>query len=279
MQFPPTPTVCFHELFEAQVERSPGAEAVAYNEQRLTYSELDRRANQLAHYLQARGIGPETLVGICMERAPEMIVGLLGILKAGAAYLPLDASYPTERLAYMMEDAKAPLILTQKRLIEKISGAGKFVCIDEEWPEIARQSGANLKSGFKHENLAYVIYTSGSTGKPKGVMIHQLGLVNYLCWASRFCRMWGGRGSLVHFPIGFDLTITTLFGPLIVGQRVVLLPEGIGLDELSGALRSGNDFSVVKITPTHLEALAHMLPENELAGRVRVLVIGGEMLR
>lgn len=207
------------------------------------------------------------------------MVGLLGILKAGAAYLPLDASYPTERLAYMMEDAKAPVILTQRRLVERISGAGKVLCIDENWPDIARQSAENLESGVKPENLAYIIYTSGSTGKPKGVMIHHLGLANYLSWASRFYRMWEGRGSLVHSPIGFDLTITTLFGPLLVGQRVILLPEGIGIDDLAVALRTGKDYSVVKITPTHLEALAHLLPKTELAGRARVLVIGGEMLR
>ena len=274
------PTACFPELFELQAERTPEAEAVAYRDQHLSYSELNRRSNQMARYLRAAGVGPETLVGICMERAPEMMIGLLGILKAGGAYVPLDASYPTDRLAYMMTDAKANVILTQKRLVDRISGAGgKIVCIDENWPEIERQSASNVKNDLRQEHLAYVIYTSGSTGKPKGVMIHHLGLVNYLSWASRFYRMWEGRGTLVHSPIGFDLTITTLFGPLIVGQRVVLLPEGIGLDELAGALRSGRDYSVVKITPTHLEALAHMLPPSELAGRVRVLVIGGEMLR
>lgn len=276
----PAPTSCFHELFEQQAARTPGAPAVAYLDQTLSYRELNRRANQVAHYLRAEGIGPESLVGICMERAPEMMVALLGILKAGAAYLPLDASYPAERLAYMMEDAKVPVILTQKKLIERVSKAGgRIVAVDEDWPVIARHSNTNPNSGVTQENLAYIIYTSGSTGKPKGVMIHHLGLANYLCWASRFYRMTQGQGSLVHSPIGFDLTITTLFGPLLVGQRVVLLPEGMGIDELVAALRSGKDYTVVKITPTHLEALAHMLPDNELAGRARVLVIGGEMLR
>ncbi len=279
MQSRPIPGHCFHELFEAQAERTPEAAAVVYRDQRLSYRQLNHRANQVAHFLRANGVGPETLVGICMERAPEMMVALLGILKAGGAYLPLDASYPADRLAYMTADAKAPVILTQQRLAEKISPAGKVVAMDARWPEIAQLSAERVDSGVKQENLAYVIYTSGSTGKPKGVMIHHLGLVNYLCWASRFYRMWEGTGSLVHSPIGFDLTITTLFGPLLVGQRVTLLPEGLGLDELAAALRSGKDFSVVKITPTHLEALAHMLPEDEMAGRVRVLVIGGEMLR
>ena len=270
---------CFHELFEQQARQAPEAEAVVYRDERLNYRRLDERANQVAHFLRASCVGPETLVGICMERSPEMMAALLGILKAGGAYLPLDASYPADRLAYMTEDANAPVILTQQRLVDKISAAGKVVAVDEQWPEIAKHSTDSIDSGVKQENLAYVIYTSGSTGKPKGVMIHHLGLANYLLWASRFYRMWEGAGSLVHSPIGFDLTITTLFGPLIVGQRVTLLPEGLALDELAAALRSGNDFSVVKITPTHLEALGHMLPKDDLAGRVRVLVIGGEMLR
>jgi len=274
------PTSCLHEIFEEQVVRTPDAQAVAYLDQSLSYRELNHRSNQVAHYLRAKGIGPETLVGICMERAPEMIIALLGILKAGAAYLPLDASYPSERLAYMLDDAKAPVVLTQRRLLEKLGGAdGRLLAVDDHWSAIAGHNATNPKSGVKPENLAYVIYTSGSTGKPKGVMIHHLGLANYLCWASCFYRMWEGQGSLVHSPIGFDLTITTLFGPLLVGQRVVLLPEGIGIDELVAALRSGKDYSVVKITPTHLEALAHMLSDGDLAGRVRVLVIGGEMLR
>ncbi|HEX9445694.1 MAG TPA: amino acid adenylation domain-containing protein [Candidatus Binatia bacterium] len=280
MQLSDIPRGCFHELFEAQVERAPARPAVAYGEEHLTYRELNQKANRLAHYLGALGVGPETLVGICMERAPEMMVGLLGILKAGAAYLPLDPSYPNDRLAYMLDDAKAPVVLAQRRLLDKVAGAGgEVVCIDENWPAIARQSGENPASGVRQDNLAYVIYTSGSTGKPKGVMIHHRGLVNYLCWASRNYRMWEGEGALVHSPIGFDLTITTIFAPLLVGQKVVLLAEGAGIDQLAAALGAARDFTVVKITPTHLEALAHMVPEKELAGRARVLVIGGEMLR
>jgi amino acid adenylation domain-containing protein len=271
---------CFHRLFEAQVERTPDAVAVAYKDERLTYRELNRRADQLAHHLRALGAGPETLIGICMERAPEMMVGLIGILKAGAGYLPLDPSYPAERLAYMLEDARTPVVLAQRRISDKVSGhTAKVICVDEDWPEIERESGENLENGPEPDHLAYVIYTSGSTGKPKGVMIHHRGLANYLSWAARYYRMSEGAGTLVHSPIGFDLTITTLLAPLLVGQRVVLLPEGPGIEELARALGAGKDYTLVKITPTHLEALAHMLPGDELAGRVRVLVVGGEMLK
>src|SRR5581483_5812044 len=158
------PGRCFHELFEQQAERTPEAEAVVYRNQRLTYRELDQRGNQVAHFLRASGVGP------------EMMVALLGILKAGGAYLPLDASYPPDRLTYMMDDAKAPVVLTQQRLREKISTPAEIVAVDEQWPEIAKQSTERIDSGVEQENLAYVIYTSGSTGKPKGVMIHHLGL-------------------------------------------------------------------------------------------------------
>jgi amino acid adenylation domain-containing protein len=271
---------CFPHLFEAQVERTPEAIAVTYKDRSLTYRELNRRANQVSHHLIDFGIGPESLVGICMEREPEMMVGLLGILKTGAAYLPLDTSYPTERLSYMLDDAGTAVVLTQKKVLDKIPRrTAAAICLDEDWPAIAERSGENPATGVAPDNLAYVIYTSGSTGKPKGVMIHHRGLANYLCWASRFYRMAEGRGSLVHSPIGFDLTITTLFAPLLVGQRVVLLPEGFGIEELVSALRAGKDFSVVKITPSHLEALTYLLPPKEMAGRARVLVIGGEMLR
>ncbi|HEY2988056.1 MAG TPA: amino acid adenylation domain-containing protein [Candidatus Binatia bacterium] len=275
-----TPHGCFHHLFAAQAERAPEAVAVAYKNELLTYRELNRRANQLAHYLSTLGIGPGALVGICMERAPAMMVGLLGILKAGAGYLPLDPSYPSERLAFMIQDAQAPVVLTQKRVRGKLSTVtANVVCLDEDWPAIAQLSDEDPDVEVGLDHLAYLIYTSGSTGRPKGVMIHHRGLVNYLCWASDFYRLSEGQGTLVHSPLGFDLTITTLFAPLLCGQRVVLLPEGLGVEELAGALKAGTDFSAIKITPTHLEALAHLLPPEQLAGRVRVAVIGGEMLR
>ncbi|MGH7926234.1 MAG: condensation domain-containing protein, partial [Candidatus Binatia bacterium] len=158
---------CIHELFQEQAERTPDAVAVVFEDKQLTYRELNRRANQLARYLRKLGMGPESVVGICVERSLEMVVGILGILKAGAAYMPLDPSFPKERLAFMWEDAQLSTVLTQERLIESLSPfTGSLVCVDRGWEEICRESDANFGSDAIAENLAYVIYTSGSTGKP-----------------------------------------------------------------------------------------------------------------
>ena len=201
---------CIHELFEEQVERTPDAIALEYQDERITYRDLNRKANQLAHYLISRGIGPEKLVGICVERSIEMVVGLMGILKAGGAYVPLDPSYPKERLRFMLEDARVSVLLTQAKLVEdrgwrpvlspstklRIDSAEgieasdprssilgsqmKVVCLDTHWETIALESEQNTRSEVKPDNLAYVIYTSGSTGQPKGVQIEHRSVVNCL---------------------------------------------------------------------------------------------------
>src|SRR6516162_4474821 len=203
------------ELFEAQVERTPEGIAVVYEEEQLTYRELNRRANQLARYLRRRGIGPEEAVGIAVERSPEMIVGLLGILKSGGAYVPLDAGYPAERLAYMLEDASPRVTLTQERLRDRLpeTSAG-VILLDRDWAEIAQEDGMNLTRsdvGVSSRNLAYVIYTSGSTGQPKGVMVEHRGLLNYLQWAMRTYAPEAGAGSVVSSSYAFDATVTALY--------------------------------------------------------------------
>ncbi len=163
---------CLYELFESQVEQTPDAVAVVFEERQLTYRELNNKANQLAHYLRGRGIGPEVLVGFCIERSPEMLVGILGILKSGGAYLPLEPSYPKERLAYMIEDAEVAVLLTQQQLLPSLPSLGiKVVCLDAVGEVLASQSEANPPGKATPANLAYVIYTSGSTGHPKGVLI------------------------------------------------------------------------------------------------------------
>jgi len=168
---------CIHQLFEAQVERTPDAVAVVFEDQQLTYRELNGRANQLAHYLRSLGVGPDVLVGICVERSLEIVIGLLGILKAGGAYVPLDSDYPSERLAYMLEDSQMPVLLTQEKLMSRLSEHhARVVCLDRERGVTLRENEENLVSGVKPENLTYVIYTSGSTGKPKGVLVTHQGL-------------------------------------------------------------------------------------------------------
>ncbi|WP_414574322.1 AMP-binding protein, partial [Nostoc sp. CCY 9925] len=164
--------LCIHQLFEAQVERTPDAVAIVYENEQLSYQELNSRANQLAHYLQTLGIGPEVRVGLCVERSLLMMVGLLGILKAGAAYVPLDPAYPEERLAFMLEDSQSYILLTQQELVTRLPNySGQVLCLDMDWENIAQSSEDNYASEVTTNNLVYVIYTSGSTGKPKGVMV------------------------------------------------------------------------------------------------------------
>jgi non-ribosomal peptide synthetase component F len=181
---------CIHQLFEEQVELTPDSEAVLFEDKQLTYRELNQRANCLAHHLRTLGVGPEVLVGICVERSLEMVVGLLGILKAGGAYVPLDPAYPSERLAFMLEDSQVGVLLTQAWLVESIpKHQGRTLCLDTDWEIIERQSKENPECSFTPENLAYVIYTSGSTGKPKGVLVAHSGVSNLAtAWQYRIFR-------------------------------------------------------------------------------------------
>ncbi len=196
---------CIHELFEEQVEKSPDAVAVIFEDQRLTYWELNSRANQLAHYLKKLGVGAETVVGVCLDRSLEMVIALLGILKAGSAYLPLDPNYPKDRLGFMLEDSGASIILTEQRLVDQCRRRqATLVCLDDEWEKIAREEIANLMSSVTPDNLAYILYTSGSTGVPKGVMIEQESVVNYLSWFNQ-AEITGG---LQTFPFITNLMLT-----------------------------------------------------------------------
>ena len=268
---------CTHQLFEAQVEAKPDAVAVVFGDVQLTYRELNGRANQLARELVRLGVRPDSRVGICIERSPEMIVGLMAILKAGGAYVPLDPNYPEQRLAFMLQDASIAVLLTHSGLAEKLPGfEGQTLCLDSDSQSIATHSSENLDVEIAPENLAYVIYTSGSTGNPKGAMITHRGLTNYLQWAVEAYDVAGGCGAPVHSSISFDLTVTSVFTPLLVGRSVFLLADGI--ESLAQALLQRTNYSLVKITPAHLRALADLLPPEEIAGRVRALVIGGEAL-
>ena len=268
---------CVHELFEAQVERTPSAIAVVAGDRQLTYAELNERANQLARFLRRFGIGPDSLVGLCLDRSLEMIVGILGVLKAGAGYVPMDPSYPADRLAFMLQDANVFVLLTQSHLLDQLPAHnGPRLSLDSDWDVIAKEKKENLAAWANPANLAYVIYTSGSTGKPKGVMIHHRGLVNYLTWATETYEVAGGCGAPVHSSFSFDLTITSLFAPLMVGRSIFLVADGI--ENLVEALLARDNYSLVKITPAHLRALAELMPADQIRGRVRALVIGGEAL-
>jgi amino acid adenylation domain-containing protein len=268
-----------HELFEAQVEKTPEAIALIFADQQLTYAELNARANQLAGYLRQLGAGPETLVGLAVERSLELVLGILGVLKAGGAYVPLDPAYPKERLAFLMQDSQIPILLTQKRLLSDLPAhQAHVVCLDADWEIISRQSTANPAHTVSGENLAYVIYTSGSTGKPKGIMVPHRGLVNYLTWCVRAYGAEAGTGAPVCSSISFDLTITSLFSPLLAGRAVEIFPPCRDVELLREAFRTPRDYSLIKITPAHLELLSKQISADEAPGRTRAFIIGGENL-
>ncbi|UCG11947.1 MAG: amino acid adenylation domain-containing protein [Deltaproteobacteria bacterium] len=215
--------ICWHKLFELQVERTPEAVAVVYDRLQLTYRELNRRANQLARYLRSLGVGPDTLVGLYMERSLEMIIGIYGVLKSGGAYVPLDPEYPPDRVAYMIEDSQIPIILTQQNLLESLpKHEAKVVCLDSEWITIAREKTDNLDGGAIHENLAYVIYTSGSTGKPKGVMNEHRAICNRILWMQDEYGLTESDRVLQKTPFSFDVSVWEFFWPLVVGARLVV---------------------------------------------------------
>jgi amino acid adenylation domain-containing protein/non-ribosomal peptide synthase protein (TIGR01720 family) len=219
--------ICIHQLFEEQVEKTPQAVAVIYDDAQLTYSQLNQKANQLAHYLQNLGVQPDQLIGICVERSLEMIVGILGILKAGGAYLPLDPSYPPERIAYMMADAEVSLLLTQEKLLANIPPyTGKIICLDN-WQHIAQESQVNCHSQVTADNLAYVIYTSGSTGQAKGVMIEHQSLVNaYFAWEKDY-KLHQIKTHLQMASFSFDVFAGDLVRALCSGGKLVLCPQDL----------------------------------------------------
>ena len=204
-----------------------------YEGRQLTYAELNARANQVAHYLARHGVGPEVMVGLCVERSLEMVVGILGILKAGGAYVPLDPDYPAPRLAFMLEDTAAPVLLTQASLRERLPAyAGRTVSLDADWAEIARERADNPKVPVGARNLAYVIYTSGSTGRPKGTCIEHRSVVR-LVKNTNYIELGPDEVFLQFAPISFDASTLELWGSLLNGAKLVVCPAGrLSLEEL-----------------------------------------------
>ena len=285
---------CFHELFEEQVERSSDSIAVVFEDQQLTYRELNTRANQLAHYLVKLGVGPEVLVGMCMERSIDMIVGLLGILKTGGAYLPLDPSHPKERLAFMLEDARAAVLVTQGKFVSQLPKLTKdgqpttanhdqhrsgvigprflMVCLDKDWEQVAKESSENPIRVMTAENLAYMIYTSGSTGEPKGVAITHASATAFLSWVSTVFNATEMSGVLASTSICFDLSVFEIFSPLSCGGRMILVQNALGLTSLSAA----TEVTLVNTVPSALNELLRM---KAVPPSVRTINLAGEPLK
>jgi amino acid adenylation domain-containing protein len=249
---------CLHELFEAQVERTPDQLAVISpsTNQQLTYCELDRRANKLAHYLRRLGVGPDVLVGLCLERSTEILTGLLGILKAGGGYVPFDPSLPKERIQIIMGDARALVIITQQSLLKLMPEHARIVCLDRDWPVISLASAARLECAGTPDNSAYVIYTSGSTGRPKGVQITHHNVVNFI---TSMCREPGFSNVevfLAVLPMSFDFSINDIFLPLAAGAKIVIasrddVTDGSRLIELLNRF----EVTVLNATPSTWELL------------------------
>jgi aspartate racemase len=280
-------TLCIHELFETQAARTPDAVAVVVGRHSLTYRALDRRSTQLAHYLRARGVGPDVLVGVLVERSPDMLVGLLGILKAGGAYVPLDPAYPPERLAFMLADSAATVLVTQAHLAPP-AALGPVVCLDRDWSAIERESLEPVASGVSPTDLAYVIYTSGSTGTPKGVMVEHRNVANLVSAVDAVLGCDPGVW-LATASISFDISVLELFWTLARGYRVILWPGARMLQpagETSGAASEVSVAGLIRAhAVTHLQGTPSLLRmvllepggSEALAGLKRVLT-GGEPL-
>ncbi|MEH2298293.1 MAG: amino acid adenylation domain-containing protein [Nostoc sp.] len=222
--------ICIHQLFETQVEKTPDAIAVVFEEELISYRELNLRANQLAHYLQSLGVGSEVLVGLCVERSLEMVVGVLGILKAGGAYVPLDYAYPQERLAFMLQDAQVSVLLTQEKLKAGLPNhQAEIICLDTNWQSIDYGLD-NPTHNITSNNLAYVIYTSGSTGQPKGVQIQHRSAVNLLNAVAKEPGLTAEDTLLSVTSLSFDIAVSEIFLPLSVGAKLVLVSREVAAD-------------------------------------------------
>jgi amino acid adenylation domain-containing protein len=267
--------LCVHQCFEKQVACTPDSTAVVFEKELLSYRELDTRANQLANHLRRLGVGADSLVGICLERSLEMVVGLLGILKAGAAYVPIDPAYPGDRVSFMLEDAEVPVLITQKRLIENLqAGKARVVLIDSDWREVAEQSSQSPGLTTQPENRAYVIYTSGSTGKPKGVEVLHRAVVNFLTTMAECPGMTVDDKLLAVTTLSFDIAGLEIFLPLSVGASVEIVSREVSSDgrQLRARLAS-SDATVMQATP----ATWRMLLEAGWEGRRGLKVLcGGE---
>ncbi len=261
-----------HGMFEAQAARTPDAVATVDGETRLSYRELNERANRLAQLLLARGVAPDTVVGLFVDRTVEMVVAVLAVLKAGAAYLPLDPNYPKARLEFILEDANTQLVITQQRLLPLIEAVpGDRICLDSDGAALAQQGSDNLALAVRPEQAAYVIYTSGSTGKPKGVVIEHRNAANLVQWAHASYSAEELQAVLFSTSICFDISIFELFAPLSLGGEVVVVENALHLLQHPAA----GEVTLINTVPS---AMAELLRQGEVPASVRVVNMAGEVL-
>ena len=269
---PPSGSACLHQLFETQAERTPAAEAIIFVNERITYLELNRQANKVAHRLRSLGVGPETLVGICMERSMQMVVAMIGILKAGGAYVPVDPKYPKDRVAFILDDSRASVIITQDQFIAQLPKEGvKILCMDARGEVVASESDKNPPPSALPNNLAYIIYTSGSTGRPKGVAIEHRCPVALVRWAHTVFSEKELSGVLASTSICFDLSVFELFVTLASGGTVILAENVLALPTLPAR----NKVILVNSVPS---AISELLSGGELPPSVATVNLAGEPL-
>ncbi|MEU0563532.1 amino acid adenylation domain-containing protein, partial [Dactylosporangium sp. NPDC006015] len=268
------PPATVPELFATQVAREPGAVAVVCDGVSVTYGELDARADRLARSLVARGVRPESVVGLCLPRGVDMVVALLAVWKAGGAYVPIDPGYPADRVGFMVADAAPVCVLTVSSVASVLAGAGSpVVLLDHPMDDVP---GGVIPGRPLPDQSAYVVYTSGSTGRPKGVAVTHAGLANYVVWAAGEYGP-AGRGAVLHSSLAFDLTVTSVVVPLTTGSRVVVSVDG-GAEALAGLVNASDGFDVLKVVPAHLPLLGEYLTDDAARDAAGVLVVGGEAL-
>jgi len=276
-----TATECIHQLFEAQVKRTPDAIAVVFEDEQLTYSELNRRANRIAHHLQALEVRPEVPVGICLEPSSEMVIGLLGILKAGGVYLPLDPFYPKERLAFMLETTQMPVVLTRERLLAALPEYDvRVVCMDSDREAIAREGEENLENSTRPENLAYIIYTSGSTGQPKGVLVSHDSISGHCRDVQRFYELDSNDRVLQFASLSFDLSLEQILPTLAVGARLVMMDRNVWDAAEFHTKISELGVTVLNLPTGYWQELAREWASAPLVSSIqpRLFVVGGDMM-
>jgi amino acid adenylation domain-containing protein len=265
-----------HRQFETQVERTPDAVAVVFEDKQLTYEQLNRGANQLAHYLRALGVGLEVPVAICVERSMEMVLGILGILKAGGFYVPLDPAYPRDRLAFMLRDAKAPVLLTQEHLTAKLPENGlRIICLDRDWKAISQENENNPATATTADNLAYVMYTSGSTGTPKGVSVTHRGVVRLVKEAD-YVKLDEKEIFLQFAPLCFDASTFEIWACLLKGAKLVIFPPHTPSLEELGHFIEESRVTILWLTSALFQPMADSHLES--LGSVRQLLAGGDVL-
>jgi myxalamid-type nonribosomal peptide synthetase MxaA len=276
---PVAPGLTLHGLFAAQARTTPDAPALTFRGETMTYAELERRSNQLARHLRRLGVGPEVLAGVAIDRGIEMLVGIYGILKAGGAYIPLDPGYPAERLGFMLEDSRVPVLLTRSGLLPGLPPAdARTVLLDADWATIDRESGDELPPAAGPENLVYAIYTSGSTGRPKGALNTHGAVVNRLLWMQDAYGLTSEDRVLQKTPYSFDVSVWELFWPLLTGARLVIAEPGGHLDNAYLArLIQDEGITVLHFVPSMLQLFLEE-PEAGACASLRQVVCSGEAL-